>query len=414
MLSIKLDAVPLPKFVEPRHNDDWVAAGKNDGYFDFLLELYNTANIHNSILANKMKYVFGSGFTFKADEGVTNDVIVEVAKARKANEDGEDYDDVLRKVTSDYELYNGLAIEVIYNATYDKVVEMRHVDFSKVRTNADESRYAYADKWCTDSGYRMQKAKIRHDDNNYMEYAPFNPENARADSGVQLLYYKEYRPSIEYYPLPDYIGVTQYILAEKKISEYHVNNIDNNFWNNFMVNFKDGEPTEDEKRELTNMFKSRHVGTDAKEKVLFTFTDPGIEVPQVVQFDDNTSADVFEYLSDEIQKQLFIGHGVTSPMLFGVRTEGQLGGRTELIEANELYQNRYVAYRQFQLEKQFNKILDVNDMPATLKIQPIQPISYDVFASPEMVAVLTIKEKRRLLAEKYGIELDNTDVEVTE
>ena len=44
-----------------------------------------------------------------------------------------------------------------------------------------------------------------------------------------------------------------------------------------------------------------------------------------------------------------MSHRVTSPMLFGIKTEGQLGGRSELIEAYEAFQTSYIEPRQNQL-----------------------------------------------------------------
>ncbi len=40
----------------------------------------------------------------------------------------------------------------------------------------------------------------------------------------------------------------------------------------------------------------------------------------------------FDMLNKQIQEEIFVAHNVTSPMLFGIRTEGQLGGRKELSE----------------------------------------------------------------------------------
>lgn len=387
-MSIKMDAVELPQFVEKK-NTDWIFAGKFNDYFNFLLEMYNTANTHNSIINNKIKYVVGQGF--QENPIVTGD--------------GNDLNSVLRKITTDYELYNGFAIEVLYNSTFEKVVSMRQVDFSRIRVNADESQFAYADRWVNESGKPIARGTLESEENGWTIYPAFNPQTAQADEGVQLLYYKEYRPSVDYYPLPEYIAAMQYIVAEKKIAEYHVNNIDNNFWNNFIIHFNDGEPKPDEKRALTETFKKRHVGTDAKEKVLFTFTDTGIAVPTVTELGSNASAEVFKYLSEEVQSQLYVGHGVTSPILFGVKTEGQLGGRNEIIEANALYQNRYVDFRQSRVEEQFNSIVQVNDPAIELEIQPLKPIGYDIFSSVDMLAVLSLEEKRAIIASEYGIPL---------
>lgn len=379
-------AVELPTFKEVK-SIDWVNAGKKNDWFDYLIDLFNKSNKHGSILNSKIKYIGGKGFK---DQG--QDI---------ANTDEETFNSVLNKLSGDYEILNGFAIEIIYNSSFDNIAEVRHVPFNKVRTNKDETEYYYADKWLNDNGSTMAVSQIKAEDNNWTVYEPFDPATAKKNKGKQLYYYKEYRPGIDYYPLPGYIAGLQYIVAEMKVSRYHVNNLDNNFWNNIIIHFRDGEPTEDEKRSLVSKFRSQQTSTEEGGKVGFTFTDPGVEPPIIDQLQANDSADVFEYLSRLIQEEIFVGHEVSSPILFGVKTEGQLGGRNEIIEANELFQNRYVEPRQYQLESAFKAIFNEE-----FDILPLNPIGYgDILANEKLLTYLDKEEVRRLIAERYDIKL---------
>ena len=60
----------------------------------------------------------------------------------------------------------------------------------------------------------------------------------------------------------------------------------------------------------------------------------------------------FDILNKTVQQEIFVGHKVNSPMLFGVRVEGQLGGRSEMIEAYEMFQQAYVEPRQQKMDEQ--------------------------------------------------------------
>jgi predicted transcriptional regulator len=60
----------------------------------------------------------------------------------------------------------------------------------------------------------------------------------------------------------------------------------------------------------------------------------------------------FDILNKTVQQEIFVGHKINSPMLFGVRVEGQLGGRSELIEAYEMFQQSYVEPRQGKMDEQ--------------------------------------------------------------
>jgi hypothetical protein len=63
---------------------------------------------------------------------------------------------------------------------------------------------------------------------------------------------------------------------------------------------------------------------------------------------------MFMQLNEQVQQEILMSHRVTSPMLFGIKTEGQLGGRNELIEAYEAFQTSYVEPRQAQLDRCLN------------------------------------------------------------
>ena len=66
-------------------------------------------------------------------------------------------------------------------------------------------------------------------------------------------------------------------------------------------------------------------------------------------------------------------------MLFGIKTAGQLGGRDELREASELFQNTYINHKQQLLTRVFNSLIEVNGVNTKpLKIMPSSPISWQV------------------------------------
>jgi len=68
----------------------------------------------------------------------------------------------------------------------------------------------------------------------------------------------------------------------------------------------------------------------------------------------------FVELRKDVMQDIFTGHKVTSPMLFGVKTEGQLGGRTEMIEAYELFKATYTSLRAKTIENVINQFYAIN------------------------------------------------------
>jgi len=115
-------------------------------------------------------------------------------------------------------------------------------------------------------------------------------------------------------------------------------------------------------------------------------------------------------LQELLTQNIMIGHRVTSPMLLGVKTEGQLGGRDELMQAFEIYQTTVIKPYQEHILKTLNKILEVNNMNLPIAIQQSKPIS-SVFGLEEMKEVMTQDEIREMM----GLApLENNEIVVEE
>jgi hypothetical protein len=83
-------------------------------------------------------------------------------------------------------------------------------------------------------------------------------------------------------------------------------------------------------------------------------------------------------------------------MLLGVKTEGQLGGRNELLQAYELYMNSVVKPFQNQLLKTFKKLLAINGVTMPLSIKDSKPLN-SMFDAETLKDVLTQDEIREEL-----------------
>ena len=79
------------------------------------------------------------------------------------------------------------------------------------------------------------------------------------------------------------------------------------------------------------------------------FSDGKDRGSDVVSLSGNDLDKRYIELKKDVRQEIFVGHKVCSPILFGVKTEGQLGGRTEIAEAYELFQNTYVSKKLLSL-----------------------------------------------------------------
>lgn len=359
---------------------DYVMYGESNRYPDYLLEMYQRSAKHNAIVNGKVNYITGKGWTYEADK-VPSEMLGELNRLMQNPNPYDDLNDILYKTALDFEIFNGFALEIVWNM-HGKISQIAHKNFGNLRRNVDGSKFYYADEW-----------KEFGEPEGLTEYMPFDPEKRL---GKQLFYYCSYAPSVRYYPIPEYLGALAYIETDARIANYHVNNLRNGFLGGFLFNFNNGVPSDEEQREIKRQLQKQLKGDDG-ERIVVNFNDSADTGLKIEPLNANDLDKQFNILNETIQQEIFVAHRVTSPMLFGVRVSGQLGGRSELVEAYELFKAVYINDRVQKLEKVFNYIFSFNGL-GVLEIEPTEPIT-ERLSEQSLLQIMTKDELR----EKAGL-----------
>jgi predicted transcriptional regulator len=327
----------LPVFKENKAKG-FVTFGADNLYPDFLIELFNKSPKHNAIVSAKASYVAGIG-TEVYGQNTTD--IAKIQNKLKSINAYETYEELKAKVAYDAELFNGFAIEVIWNKAKTAPSEYYHIPFKDIRKGL-EGEYVYCADW-TDS-----KAEKIH-------YQPYNPITRESK---QLYYCQFYRPGQGEYPLPDYVGALKYIEVDTEISNYYLNSIKNGFTAQTHIQLFKGYPSAEEARQTARRFKESYQGTDNAGGLIIQYNDPTEKESVINNLQPSDFDKQFDLLNKTVQQEIFVAHKVNSPMLFGVRVEGQLGGRSELIEAYEMFHHAYIEPRQQKIDDTFAYLLE--------------------------------------------------------
>jgi hypothetical protein len=363
-IVLKFADSKIPIFKESR-NKDYIKYGENNLYPDYLTFLFNKSAKNGAIISGKAFYIFGEGFE-------NGDVIV--------NRLGESLNDISKKAILDVEIYGGFRLEVIWNAA-KKVSEIYHVDYTTIRVGKNGGYY-FKEDW----------QPLSRDEEVYIP--AFNPNTP---VGSQIYAYNEYRPKSRYYPLPEYVGCNNFIETDIEISKYYLSCIRNGMMPSKMIQFFKGEPTEDKKREIEARMSRKFAGAENAGKFLLVFND--VNASKSVEVNDLSASDLDKHmieLNKTCQQEIFSGHRVTSPMLFGIKTEGQLGGNTELKASYELFQNTYAKPKANAFEKEINYILSYSSKPGTYELKPTDPIGWQIPDSLLAQAITTDDVRQKL------------------
>jgi len=364
-----------PEFRERKHIG-YIEFGYKNDYPDYLLSLYNKSAKHNAIVRGKVNYITGNGWATKeADPNA--DLFI------KAPNPYENLNDLTRKVSIDIEVFGGAYLEVIWSKVGGRIVSINHIDYTRVRSNKDNTQFWYKQDWSD----RKEKEEV------------INAYNTDLRKGKQILYIKEYRPGLDTYSLPSYMGALNFIESDVEVSKHILGNAQTGFSASKLITLPNGEPTPDEKRNIERRFTDRFSGSDGKKFILSFVQDIG-KKPQI---DDLGASDLtkedFSQVDTMIQQNIFAGHQITSPDLFGISTPGQLGSRNQIRDAYEIFKNTYVNDKQKFLESVFNQLARINGVTQDLYIQPVEPISFEF--SENIISQFAPKE---WILEKIGVD----------
>lgn len=329
----------------------YLSFGEENKYPNTLLYLFDKSAKHNAIIDGKAKYIFGGGLK-PADE---NNIEAK-AWAQAVNTAGDTLDEIGKKSITDIEVFSGFAWQII--PTMGAKPEIYHLPFDKVRSNADNSILYYKNDW-SDSREEVKS---------------FPAFNINATEPT-IFYFKEYRPGQGTYPLPGYIGSINFIESDIEVSKHTLTAAKRGWRPTKMINFFNGEPTPEAKKEISKKFKEKTEGSEG-DTFLISYNNDPTKKPTI---DDLGASDLvkedFSQVDNLISQNIYAGHQITSPILFGIKTEGQLGGATELQTAYEIFKNTYVNHKQQQFEKVLNKFVAAFGLQTTFLFEPTDPVS---------------------------------------
>lgn len=367
--------------------DSWISYGNTPPfknlYPQFLIDMYNNSATHRAIVDAASSYIAGKGILID-DKG-------DIEQTSKLNlllkniNSKETIEGLLNKIGKDLYLQGGFALNIIYTKDKLGIASITHIPTEKLRIGVPNANGIVDTYWISSDW-----ANYRKKEHTPKPVAAFNP-NDRTEAN-QILYVSDYTPGLDLYGAPSYTASTNWILTDSLVSEYHYNNVNEGFSPTTWINFNDGQPTEEEQQVIERAITKKMTGVGGKKMVL-TFTDEGTNTPDIQNLALSDAHNMYQTLNELVIQNLMIGHRVVSPSLMGVKTEGQLGGKNELLEAYELYSRSVIQPYQDIIVKALSKVFSVAGIYVDFTIKDVAPFS-NKFGVDVLKEVLTRDELR--------------------
>ena len=353
----------------------WVEYGDDNDYFQYLIDRYNGSPTNNAVISGIIDMVFGQGID-ATDSGKNPEGYLQLKKLIK--------DEELKKVINDYYMLGNGAFQLIYNQNKSKIVEVYHMPVECLRAEKcnDEGEveaYYYAYDW---DEVRSKKGVDR---------IPAFGYGAQGDK-VEILYFRPYRSGSYYYSPVDYQGALPYAELEGEVANYHINNIKNGLAPSMIVNFNNGVPPEEERDIIESQIKQKWGGTSNAGKFILAFNDSADTAASIEAIQLSDAHNQYQFLSQESQQKVLVGHRITSPMLFGVKDQTGLGNNADEIKtAFTLFDNSVIRPKQNQVINAIDQILAFNNVSLNLYFKTLAPLEFTDVA--EITDQETIEEE---------------------
>ena len=291
----------IPQVIEDtktRYN--WVpyGLGGHDDFFTAITAAYNISTTNAACIEGIADLIFGKGIYSK--DPAKNDIIQKLIPQEET-----------KRVTFDLKLYGNAAYQVYWNDEHTKVIKFYHLPVQTLRAekiydNPKIENYFYCTDW-KDQRKVRDKKKI--------------PAFGTSDEKLEILFIKNYSPGLYYYSLPDWIPAFQFSIVEGELSNLHLNNIENGFLPAIMLNMNNGIPAPEERQTIEDLLYRKFTGTNNAGKFILTFNDDVATKPTIDVIQIENLHEKFQYVAEYAQDRILVGHRVTSPLLFGIRTQ---------------------------------------------------------------------------------------------
>jgi len=338
-----------------------VKYGTNNLYPDFLLDLFiEGSSTHTAIINKKVSLVSGQGF----DKAQTPALKSFINNYRGSNPLG----DITKLISADYEVFNAFCLQIRWNSDKTIISAIDYIPVHKVRKGIAKNTWYTSDNWSSPRKPVSNTVMHRALSTTPLpqNFDTFTPENKRLEL-AQIVYFKRLSIGSDNYPNVSYSSAIRDIMSDSAISDFTLNQINGNFLAGYHLHISSGIPEPEEMRQVKKSFIDQHTGADAQPVVL-TFGEPDHKPATLTPLPSTNNQEAYVSVGKEVVQKIMIAHQVTDPQLFGIRTEGALGGKAEQQESLEIFQSSVIRPIQSDIENVLNRLSNVNGITEELKL----------------------------------------------
>lgn len=344
--------LPVERFVSGKDLVEW---GNRNSYPDYLLDLYNNVPTLRSIINGNIDFITGDDVSILP--------LTDNLPNGQMNNRGDNIREQVKDIAKDYEIYGGFALQIIRNLI-GMVAEVYYIDMRFLRTNKEGNVFYYCEDW-SKSGKKDVIVYPAYMPN--LNWDTLDDEQRNRNSS-SILYVKNVHTQV--YPAPLYAASIKACEIERLIDDFHINSLQNQFVSSAIINFNNGDPGDEMKKEIEDAINEKFAGAANGGRIMLSFNKNKESATDIVEFEVKDFGERYKALSEHSRQQIFTAFRA-NPNLFGIPTEGNGF-------ANEQYAESFKLYNRTQIQPVQRLIADTYDkIYATKGVLTIVPFSMD-------------------------------------
>lgn len=359
--EIPLQVYELEAYNAPTITEDtdgkFVKYGEDNNYFGYLYERFLNSPTNNALINGITKYIYGKGIdaTDSIDKPSQYAKLLTMIKPT-----------CLRNIITDRKILGMGAFLVYYENK--KPSRLQHIPMMYLRSG--KLNKGVVKEWFYDPNIQ----ELDTDQEPKESFATFGHGN---QIKPEIYVIKRYMPNMAYYPPVEYQGGLPYAVLEEEIHNYLINDAKNHFSGTKVINVNSNIPDKKKRMQIKNDILNTTTGSNGQ-KVIVGFSKGKDNLITVQDISLDNAPEHYKYLSEESFEKLLVAHGVTSPMLVGVRNgnSGLGNNADEIKNATLLFDNTVIRTFQDEIIDALTEVLAQADISLNLYFKTIQPIEF--------------------------------------
>lgn len=395
--NISLSAVRIsntkPEFnyIETNGSNKIITCGLDNNYYRYLENICNNSATLSSILQTKKLIAGGQGFD------TTN--LSDQAKNFLSNEFGnETTDDILLKMVGDYVNFGGASLAITWSEDRSIISKIEYLKYTKVRyadPNYMETSntvipnlvyYYVSENWQQIQQYKPVRYQAFD-----AKYKEIEGEFSGEATQLLVIHNDNISSTDNYYTLPDWIPCKNWALIEGRVSDFHLNNLDNNFTASVHINIDSAFDTDEQRDEIVKGIKDNYEGAKNAGATFITTSDganqQNVTLTPIAQ---NNNHELYIHIMETARDQIIVANKITDPNLLGIRTPGSLSSSDKsILKSLAVYQATVINPIQIRFEAVFTSLFNINGLADEAVIEKYQILFDPEYDINMVIAIIT-------------------------